>query len=312
MEFEGLKQFLEARGIEHHPDAGIKPYLTMAVGGNVGMIVVIERYSHLKELLIYLHNHSGRYPFVLLGGGSNVIFPDEHSRLVVIINRTSDIAREENHILRVNSGVLISDLMEWNIRNNIGGMDFLAGIPGTVGGAAAVNAGAFGRSISAILEKAEIVTRDGEVKMVDNNYFCFTYRNSVFKYGDEVILNVFLKYIDAESAAVKAAVEEKLLYRKENHPCSGFRSAGCFFKNPIINGKKTSAGQLIEQLGFKGMIFKRLRVSKDHANFVINSGGASFEDIKALEDQVVGRAFQERGIKLEREVIYISPAGKKY
>jgi UDP-N-acetylmuramate dehydrogenase len=202
--------------------------------------------------------------------------------------------------------------MEWNIRNNIGGMDFLAGIPGTIGGAAAVNAGAFGQSISAILEKAEIVTRDGQVKMVDNDYFGFTYRNSVFKYGDEVILNVFLKYIDAEGAAVRAAVEEKLIYRKENHPCSGFRSAGCFFKNPIINGKKISAGQLIEQLGFKGMIFKRLRISNDHANFVINDGGASFEDIKALEDQVVGRAFRERGIELEREVIYISPEGKKH
>jgi UDP-N-acetylmuramate dehydrogenase len=312
MEFADLKKFLDARGIEHHLDAGIKPYLTMAVGGNVGMIAVIERYSHLRELLIYLHNQKGGYPFVLLGGGSNVIFPDEYSRLVVIINRTPGIAREGNHILRVNSGVLLGDLMEWNIRDNIGGMDFLAGIPGTVGGAAAVNAGAFGQSISAILEKAEIVTRQGEVKMVDNNYFCFTYRNSLFKYGDEVILDVFLKYIDVEGAAVKAAVEEKLIYRKENHPGSGIRSAGCFFKNPIISGKKTSAGQLIEQLGFKGMIFKRLRVSRDHANFVINNGGAAFEDLKALEDRIVGKVFKKKGIKLEREVIYISPEGRKY
>jgi UDP-N-acetylmuramate dehydrogenase len=312
MEFEDLKTFLEGKGIEHHPDAGIKPYLTMAVGGRVGMIAVTKTVSQLKELLIYLHGQKGGYPFVLLGGGSNVVFPDDYSRLVVIVNRTPEIAREKDHIIRVNSGVFNSRLMEWNIGNNIGGMEFLAGIPGTVGGAAAVNAGAFGKSISAILEKAEIVTREGEVKMVDNPYFQFTYRNSAFKYGREVILNVFLKYNHADSAVVKRAVEEKLNYRKENHPCSSYRSAGCFFKNPIINGKKISAGQLIEQLGFKGMIYKRLRVSGSHANFVINNGGAAFEDLKTLEDQVVGKAFKERGIKLEREVIYISPEGGKY
>jgi UDP-N-acetylmuramate dehydrogenase len=311
---DDLIKYLEEKGIEYHRDAAVNSYLTMGIGGTVRMIVVIHEYAHLKEILVDLHHHKNRYPFVLLGGGSNVIFPDDFSPLVVIVNRTSEIARqtEEDHVLRVNSGVFIGALMAWNTRNHIGGMEFLAGIPGTVGGAAAVNAGAFGQSISSILEKAEIVTQSGEIKTVDNDYFRFTYRDSVFKYGGEIILDVFLKYSDEEGAQVKRKVEEKLDYRKRNHPCSSDRSAGCFFKNPIVDGEKKSAGQLLEQLGFKGKNYHRLRVSDEHANFVINKGAATFEDIKNLEDRIVRKAFREKGIKLEREVIYISPQGNKY
>jgi UDP-N-acetylmuramate dehydrogenase len=191
-------------------------------------------------------------------------------------------------------------------------MDFLAGIPGTVGGAAAVNAGAFGKSISNILERADIFTKEGQIKTVDNDYFRFTYRNSVFKYGSEVILDVYLKYSDVDSDEIKKKVEANINYRKENHPCSSLRSAGCFFKNPIIKGKKISAGKLIEHAGFKGTSYDTLQVSPLHANFVINKGNAGFDHIKQLEADIAGKVFQEKGIKLEREVIYISPEGKKY
>jgi len=310
MKNENLIKFLEEKNIPYHANDSIKPYVTMGIGGNVYLIILPSRELHLKALLKYLHLH--QYKYILLGGGSNVIFPDDFSPLVVIINRTAGIHKEEDNILKVNSGVLISHLMNWSIRNNIGGMDFLAGIPGSIGGAAAVNAGAFGKSISSLLEKAKIITPDNEIKIVDNHYFDFSYRKSRFKYSDEVILNVFLRYIPVPGDQIKEKVAANIKYRQQNHPCSSYRSAGCFFKNPVIDGKKISAGQLIEQSGFKGTSHKTLQVSAAHANFVINSADASFADIQELETKVVNKVLKDKGIQLEREVIYISPNGKKY
>jgi UDP-N-acetylmuramate dehydrogenase len=310
MENENLKKFLEEEKIPYHTDKSIKPYVTMGIGGNVDLIVLPSREIHLKTLLKYLHLH--KYKYILLGSGSNVIFPDSFSPLIVIINRTAGIVKEEDNIFRVNSGVLISDLMNWCIRNNIGGIDFLAGIPGTIGGAAAVNAGAFGKSISLLLEKAEIITPNNEIKIVDNHYFDFSYRNSRFKYSDEVILNIFLKFTPVPGDQIKEKVAANIKYRQQNHPCTSNRSAGCFFKNPVIDGNKISAGQLIEQSGFKGIKYKTLQVSAEHANFVINSADASFADIQELETKIVKKVLKDKGIQLEREVIYISPEGRKW
>jgi UDP-N-acetylmuramate dehydrogenase len=310
MEIENLRKFLEEKKILYHANGSIKPYVTMGIGGNVSLLVLPSREVHLKALLKYLHFH--KYKYILLGSGSNVIFPDDFFPLIVVINSTAGIAKEGDNILKVNSGVLISHLMNWSIRDNIGGMDFLAGIPGTIGGAAAVNAGAFGKSISSLLEKAEIITPHNEIKIVDNHYFDFSYRNSRFKYSDEVILNVFLRFTPVPGDQIKEKVAANIKYRQQNHPCPGIRSAGCFFKNPVIDGKKISAGQLIEQSGFKGIKHKTLQVSAEHANFVINSADASFADIRELETKIVKKVLKDKNIQLEREVIYISPDGKKW
>ena len=150
-----LGQYLQERKIEFYPDHEIKPYLTMGIGGKVQYIIVVHQGPQLEELLYFMA--AGRYPFILLGGGSNVIFPDVDTPLPVIIDRTRGITLcEDMHLVKVNSGVSNKDFLTWAIENRVGGMDFLAGIPGTIGGAAAVNAGAFGKSISTVLEKAVI------------------------------------------------------------------------------------------------------------------------------------------------------------
>ncbi|MGE5340850.1 MAG: UDP-N-acetylmuramate dehydrogenase [Candidatus Omnitrophota bacterium] len=309
-----FKEFLKQRDIRYTTDAAIAPYLTMGIGGNVGMIIEVFSTAHLRELLVYLSGNRARFDFhvIVLGGGSNVIFPDHAPNLVVIINRTLGIFYEPDFLLNVSSGLFLDDLMIWNVTNAMDGMDFLAGIPGTVGGAVAVNAGAFGQSVSSLVEKAEIFTRNGEIKIVDKEYFGFTYRDSAFKHGEDTILTVSLKYLPGENASIHRKVQEKYDYRKKNHPCSTLRSAGCFFKNPVINGEKIPAGRLIENLGLKGQTFDTLRISDQHANFVINNGCASFADVVRFENDIVQKVLDEKGIRLEREVIYISPEGKKY
>jgi UDP-N-acetylmuramate dehydrogenase len=164
-----------------------------------------------------------------------------------------------------------------------------------------------------VLEKADIfLPGSGETKTVDKDYFRFQYRDSIFKYGSEVILEVYLSYTEEDSAEIREKVKEKLRYRNENHPPANVRTAGCFFKNPIIQDKKESAGQMIENAGFKGSTFRQLQISSRHANFIINKGGSSFADILDLEQQITRTVKEIKGILLEREVIYISPGGKKY
>lgn len=309
---EKLEQFLKTKKIESFPGGEIKPYLSIGIGGTVETIIVVRRAVDLRELLLFFDAH--RFPFILLGGGSNVVFPDGHTPVSVFVNRTSQMAMlPGTGLVKVNSGVSNADFLSWAVKNRVGGLDFLAGIPGTVGGAAAVNAGSFGRSVSMALEKADIfVPGEKEIKTVDRDYFKFEYRDSIFKYGNEVILDIYLRYVDTDNHKIREKVNEKIRYRKEKHPPRGVQTAGCFFKNPIVEEKKLSAGKMIERAGFKGTRFNCLEVSPKHANFVINSGESTFENILSLEKEIVRAVREREGITLEREVIYISPKGKKY
>jgi len=307
-----LPEFLQERNIKsfHHFD--IKPYLTFKIGGKVEQIIIINNKKDLEDLLFVINKQD--FPFIVLGGGSNVIFSDSYSPILVIINQTSQITKlNESRKIKVNSGVSTKNLISWAIANNVGGLEFLAGIPGTVGGAAAVNAGSFGQSISDVLEGAEIfIPGRNEIISVNREYFGFGYRSSIFKYGSAVIVNIFLAYKKRDSKIIRKYINSNLKYRKEKHPPKNVFTAGCFFKNPSLKNKRVSAGKLIESLGFKGLRHKHLLVSDIHSNFIINTGNSSFDDMVTLEKKIIQTAQEKIGIQLEREIIYISPAGKKY
>lgn len=306
---ESLILFLKKNKIKYFKNKDIKVYTTIKIGGKVSLIIIINRYSKLTELILKVKEQ--QYPFILLGGGSNVVFPDNNSKLVVIINRTSNITRLSGNLIKINSGLTIKSLLKWCIRNKIGDLEFLAGIPGTIGGATAVNAGAFGKSVSDNLEKAEILTEKGKIKVVDKKYFRFEYRNSVFKYGKEVILNVFLKYINRNENEIKEKITSHIRHRKQNHPSYKCFTAGCFFKNPVKNNKRLSAGKIIEDSGLKGLHGNNLLMSERHSNFLINKGNASFRDLINFENRITQEILKNKGIKLEKEVIYITSDGEK-
>lgn len=309
-----LEEFLENGNFEYYLDTPVEPYVTLGIGGRVKAVVVARRLDALTRLLGFFHRHPACGPLVVLGGGSNVVFPDRDTPLVVVVNRTSGMEKlPAEGLARIESGVMNHQFLSWAADQGVGGLDFLAGVPGTVGGAAAVNAGSFGKSISMRLQKASIFDfSTGETKTVPDENFQFQYRNSRFKYGRDVILEVFLKYTGEPVEDIRRKVDEKIRYRRENHPPKGILTAGCFFKNPIIDGEKISAGRLIENAGFKGQKFQHLEISPQHANFIINSGGSSFDEIRHLEKKIVQTIKSSKGITLEREVIYISPEGEKY
>lgn len=303
-------EFLDKENIEHTPETAIRHYTTMKIGGHAGLAVIIRHNSELEKLVPRLLALNA--PYVLLGGGSNVIFTRDSSKLVLLIDKTSDICAADKETVKVSGGVTNHNLLHWCSRNNIGGLEFLAGIPGTLGGAAAVNAGAFQQSIGEVLEKAVIIDRRGEKKEVANDYFQFQYRTSRFKKGSECILHLYLKYTPRDNEEIKQLVAARIRYRKENHPNYHLQTAGCFFKNPVIGGRKVAAGKLIEECGLKGFKQNRMMVSPQHANFLINEGGATFEDSWEFERRIQDKVLEQHGVELEREVIYISPDGEKF
>jgi len=306
---EKLILFLKKNKIKYFKNKEIKFYTTLKIGGKVSLIIIINKSNELIQLLLKVRKQ--QYPFILLGGGSNVVFSDNASKLLVIINKTSDIIKLSENLIKINSGVTINNLINWCLKNKIGGLEFLAGIPGTLGGATAVNAGAFGKSVSDNLEKAEILTEKGEIKIVDKKYFQFEYRNSVFKYGKEVILNVFLKYINQNENKIKEKITSHIRHRKQSHPSYKCFTAGCFFKNPVKNNKRISAGKVIEMSGLKGFHNNNLLMSEIHSNFLINKGNANFRDLIDFENKITQEILKSEGIKLEREVIYIASDGEK-
>ncbi len=307
---ENLETFLISNNYSYKKDYSVKEFLSIRIGGKAALIITVYKSEKLIKLIKELGKNNT--PFILLGGGSNTLFPDKYIDIPVIINKTSKIVKESEKILKVNSGISNSSFLKFCKENCIDGFEFLSGIPGTIGGAVAVNAGAFGKSISDYLIKGEILTFNGDFTFYDKEDFKFSYRNSVFKFGKDVILNVFLEYTIGDCLEIKNKIGDILNERISKHPPYSDLSAGCFFKNPLVDGEKISAGKLIEDAQLKGHTEKNLKISEYHSNFLINMGNSSFSEVRIIEKKIKKFVKDKSGITLEREVIFISPEGEKY
>ncbi len=301
--------YLKSNNIEYYKNASIEPYLTIGIGGKVNSIIIIKQKQELVNLL-KIFEDANKY-YIILGGGSNVVFSDFSPELFVIINKIDDIELIGNNKIKVSTGVTNKVLLDWCKTNGFCGLEFLAGIPGTIGGAAAVNAGAYGRSMSDIVIDSEVYYSNEGVQFIDNSGFKFEYRNSVFKYGINVILDLQLAVKKCSKKRISSLIHDILNKRGTAHSIYKMKTAGCFFKNPIIDGKKISAGKIIEQSGLKGEKFSNITVSDFHSNFIINTNNANFKDVLNIEKSIINKTYEATGIKLEREVIYVLSTGEK-
>lgn len=305
-----IVNYLIDKEIRFSTDSKIGEFLTMHVGGIVGFIIFVDSNKDLVELLKFLYPLKQKY--ILIGGGSNIIFPDNSNNLIVIINNSSEMIQAEENILISDSGLKNTEFLEYCKNNNIAGYEFLAGIPGTLGGATAVNAGAFGKSISDKIIGGDIFTEDGMLEYKETDFFNFEYRNSRFKYGKDIILNIYLKYETGEKNSIREEINRIIKLRTEKHPPYSAFTAGCFFKNPEVNGEKLSAGRLIENCNLKGYEAGAAMISDKHSNFIVNKGSADFSDIESLGNKIRDSVKNKDGILLEREVIFVSPDGLKF
>jgi UDP-N-acetylmuramate dehydrogenase len=330
--FAPLAGWLRQQHIPFSENAAIAPHLNFKIGGTVSLLVLPHSAAQLVAVLRQLaadprngdlqgpHRGAckGRLPYLVLGGGSNIVFGDGLTRAVVLLTSAvasgsaSEFRILDNGSLQVGSGVRNQPFLSWCAAKGAGGLEFLSGIPGTLGGAAAVNAGAFGRSLDGVLLGADIIDGQGRERAVDAADFEFRYRESRFKFGSETLLALRLRSSPDDEAAIAKRVRENLEYRRKHHPSYRMASAGCFFKNPLRQGVKTSAGKIIEECGLKKAAAGGLAVAEEHGNFLLNRGQGTFSDLRRLEETIRETVAARAGIVLEREVIYVSPEGEKY
>jgi len=282
-------------------------YTSIGVGGIADAIVWPERSEELSRIIHFLWQF--QIPFIAIGNGTNLIVKDGGYRGAVIsmlgINSISLVERgPEQVLLHAGAGATLSEIVLLTEKRSLSGMEFCAGIPGSVGGAVRMNAGAYGSEIKDIVETVELMIISGEILESRKDDLEFTYRNFAISEGTIIVGASFLLAKGIEEK-IHARINEILGKRKNKHPLE-YRNAGSIFKNP--NGD-IPAGRIIDKLGLKGMQIGNSKISEKHGNFIVNLGNAKASDIIALIDMIKAKADKERGIILQTEVMIIGEDG---
>lgn len=237
-------------------------------------------------------------PALLLGNGSNLLAGDGGFRGVVLrlAAGESPISLQDDQLC-CQAGALLKSVCLFARDHGLSGIETLYGIPGTVGGAVYMNAGAYGGEIKDSLVSVTVATEDGEMRELSAEEAALSYRHSRFMTSGEVILSAVLRLKPDEPTAIRARMEEYQSRRREKQPLE-YPSAGSFFKRP----EGHFAGALIDQCGLRGFSVGGAQISEKHAGFVINRGGATCRDILTLSDEVGRLVWEKTGVRLEREV----------
>ncbi len=277
-------------------------YTSMKTGGPADYFIEVETEQALERLLALL----GRYgiAFYLLGNGSNVLVSDRGIPGAVLRLagefKSAEWREEAGSVrLRVGAAYGVTQLVREAARKGYAGLEFAEGIPGTVGGALVMNAGAYGSEIEKVVERVEGVTRQGQSVAWKRAEMTFTYRDSHLPEGT-VVTRVEMRLGKDEAVRVKSRVDELVRKRKSSQPM-GFPNSGSMFRNPPGD----FAGRLIEAAGLKGKRLGQSQISERHANFIVNLGGAKADDVRALMDLARSEVKRQFGIELVPEIRFI-------
>lgn len=274
----------------------LKDLTTFGVGGPANYFIEVDSISLMQKVLPYCkENH---LPYFILGKGSNLIFDDQGFAGFVIANRIQFLNKIEEDIWHVGAGYSFSLLGSQTARQGWAGLEFASGIPGSVGGAIYMNAGANGNEASQTLISVDFITEEGEFLTLPKNELAFGYRFSSFQQIRGAIVGATFRLKKTDEARRKQL--NIIQYRKNTQPYN-VKSAGCVFRNPPC----AYAGELIEQSGLKGKTIGDAQVSTLHANFVVNIGHASSNDILKLIQHIRKEVKTQTGFDLEQEVYYI-------
>ncbi len=294
VDFRELKNLIKGKVLLDH---AVGPYTTYHLGGKAAAFVEPQGTEDLAELLRCLTH--AQVPYLMLGGGSNVLFADEGFQGVVLrLGKGFQGIQIEGDRVRAKAGTKLVTVLSKAREANLGGVEFFAGIPGTIGGAVVGNAGAKKAWIGPTVEELTIVTPHGQVKNLKKAEYQYAYRQSSLKFSGNVLVEVVLKLKKEPKAVIEQKVKEYFKVRRGKQPRVE-KNAGSVFKNPEGN----FAGRLTESVGLKGYRVGGARVSEIHANFIINEGKATAHDVVAVMREVQKRVFKEYQIKLEPEII---------
>lgn len=272
-------------------------HTTFRIGGPADLFLTVENLRQLREMAAACREQE--IPMMFLGNGSNLLVSDKGIRGVVIrlAGDFAKVAREGKTGICCGAGATLASACVFARDNDLTGLEFAWGIPGSAGGAAYMNAGAYGGEMKDVLRSCEHMTPDGKIEILSGEEMRLSYRRSAYTGGENVILFLHMQLEKGHHSAIASQMEELMNRRREKQPYD-MPSAGSVFKRP----EGYFAGTLIEQCGLKGKTVGGAQVSPKHAGFIVNTGGATCRDVQELIAMIQERVLRETGVQLECEV----------
>lgn len=289
----------------------LAPLTTFRVGGPAEWLVQLHGADEVRRAIAIASEAGLRV--TALGGGSNLLVADAGVEGLVIRVHGGDVTRLDDTLIRVDAGVTINGLVRWTINRGVAGLEAWAGTPGTLGGAIFGNAHFNGRLIGERVRAVRLVDGAGAVHDVPASEMEFAYDYSRLHRTREVVVSADLAVGAGEPEILRAVAREALAFRKHTQPLEA-PSAGCVFQNPgpserVPDGIPASAGALVDRAGLKGAREGRAVVSPAHANFIVNEGGASAAEIRALIERCQAKVHARFGVALREEIVYLGFGG---
>ena len=277
-------------------DEPMSKHTTFRVGGPADYFVIPKSVQEVQSVVDLCHQFE--VPYYVVGNGSNLLVGDRGYRgLILQIYKEMNRIQVEGTSVKVQAGALLSKVGNKALEAELSGFEFAAGIPGTVGGAVVMNAGAYGGEMKDILKSATVLSTDGRVLTLYNSELELGYRTSVIAKKDYVVLEVEYELQNGDKEAIRAKMDELKVQRITKQPLE-FASAGSTFKRP----EGYFAGKLIQDAGLRGFKVGGAQVSEKHCGFVINTGDATAADILKLIEMVSETVLKQFGVQLEPEV----------
>lgn len=274
-------------------------HTTFRIGGEAACFIRISSEEQLRKLIPYFENVGIEY--FVLGKGSNLLVGDKgYPGVILQISDACQQIEAEGNRLQVQAGAALSKVALFAMERGLEGLEFAAGIPGTVGGGVVMNAGAYGGEMKQVVESVRVLSSEGEILTLDNDTMEFGYRTSIIRNRNFTVLSVTFRLREGNREEIRARIEDFQKRRMEKQPLN-YPSAGSTFKRP----EGYFAGKLIMDAGLRGFQIGDARVSDKHCGFVVNVGKATARDVTDVIEEVQEKVRERFGVSLEREVIYL-------
>lgn len=277
-------------------DEPMSKHTSFKIGGPADIFIKVTTIQDIQYILNFVNINN--VPLTVIGNGSNLLVKDGGIRGIVVQNAIDTIEIDkENLVVDVGNGVKLGMLAGMLQKQGLSGFEFASGIPGTIGGAIRMNAGAYGGEFKDIVEEVTFITRQGQIKTLKNKDLDFSYRHSEFSDNNNIILSAKLNLQKDDPDDIKKKIQENLQSRIDKQPID-FPSAGSTFKR----GENFISAKLIDDAGLKGYKIGGAQVSEKHAGFIVNTGNATAQDVIELIEYVKKVVFEKFRIKLETEI----------
>lgn len=295
--YKEIALFAEELGAKIDFDAPMKKYTTFKCGGNASLLITPDSVETLEKIIAFCHSKEIK-PFII-GNGSNLLVTDKgiDSVVIKIGSQMSEIKILNETTIYCEAGASLKSLCMFALENSLSGLEFAYGIPGNVGGAVYMNAGAYSGEMKDVLYSVNHIDEQGNKGELSKENLDLGYRRSAYTKNGYTIISAVLKLKKADKNDIKSAMDDKLQRRKDKQPLE-YPSAGSTFKRP----EGYFAGALIQDSGLKGYTVGGAQVSEKHAGFVINKGGATSTDVITLIHDVQRIVKEKFGVTLETEV----------